>query len=223
MRPGPPIDAAGIVAHLRSLRNGRNIAGQTRFGITPSTERLGIAIPVLRKIARGRRRDHGLALSLWASGIHEARILASYVDDPDRVSARQMDAWARDFDSWDVCDQVCGNLFDRTPHAVAKAASWSCARAEFVKRAGFCMMACLAAHRRDLPDRVLAGFLPMIRREAHDGRNFVRKAANWALRVIGKRSPALRRAAVAEARRIARLGSPSARWIASDALRELGK
>ena len=95
--------------------------------------------------------------------------------------------------------------------------------AEFVKRAGFCMMACLAAHRRDLPDRVLAGFLPMIRREAHDGRNFVRKAANWALRVIGKRSPALRRAAVAEARRIARLGSPSARWIASDALRELGK
>jgi 3-methyladenine DNA glycosylase AlkD len=145
------------------------------------------------------------------------------VDDPALVTERQMDAWARGFDSWDVCDQVCSNLFDRTPHAVARAAAWSARRPEFVKRAGFAMMACLAVHRRDLPDRVFLGFLPIIRREAHDGRNFVMKAANWALRQIGKRNGRLRRAAVAEALRIARLGAPSARWIASDALRELGK
>jgi 3-methyladenine DNA glycosylase AlkD len=115
VRPGPSIDATEVIAHLHSLRNSRNIAGQSRFGITPATERLGIPIPVLRGIARDHRRNHGLALALWASGVHEARILASYVDDPARVSARQMDAWARDFDTWDVCDQVCGNLF--RPHA----------------------------------------------------------------------------------------------------------
>lgn len=223
MQPHPASGAPGVIARLRSLGSRRNAAGQRRFGITPRTELLGIPIPVLRRIARAHRGDHGLALALWASGVHEARILAAYVDDPARVSARQMDAWARGFDSWDVCDQVCGNLFDRTARAQAKAAEWSRRRATFVKRAGFSMMACLALHRADLPERVFLGFLPMIRREAGDGRNFVCKAANWALRQIGKRSPRLRRAAVAEARRIARLGSPSARWIASDALRELGK
>ncbi len=216
------MDRAQLVAHLRSLRSGANAAGQRRFGIAPRGEHLGIAIPVLRQIARDHRRDHALALGLWASGIHEARILAAYVDDPERVTGRQMDAWARDFDSWDVCDQVCGNLFDRTPHAPAKAEAWSARRAEFVKRAGFTLMACLAWHRDDLPDRLFLGFLPLIRREAADGRNFVRKAANWALRQIGKRSPALRRAAVAEARRIRRIDAASARWIAADALRELG-
>lgn len=223
MQPHPASGAPGVIARLRSLGSRRNAAGQRRFGITPRTELLGIPIPVLRRIARAHRGDHGLALALWASGVHEARILAAYVDDPARVSARQMDAWARGFDSWDVCDQVCGNLFDRTARAQAKAAEWSRRRATFVKRAGFSMMACLALHRGDLPERVFLGFLPMIRREADDGRNFVFKAANWALRQIGKRSPRLRRAAVAEARRIARLDSPSARWIASDALRELGK
>jgi 3-methyladenine DNA glycosylase AlkD len=217
------MDTSGIIGRLRSLGSSRNVTGQRRFGITPRTFQLGVPIPELRRIARPHRRDHALALALWSTGIHEARILAAYVDDPARVTARQMDAWARGFDSWDVCDQVCSNLFDRTPHAAARAAAWSARRATFVKRAGFTMMACLAVHRCDMPERVFLGFLPMIRREAHDGRNFVMKAANWALRQIGKRSPRLRRAAVAEARRIARLGVPSARWIASDALRELGK
>jgi len=217
------MDTSDIIARLRSLGSRRNVAGQRRFGITPRTVHFGVPIPRLRRIARDHRRDHPLALALWSTGVHEARILAAYVDDPARVTRRQMDAWARDFDSWDVCDQVCSNLFDRTPHAVAKAAAWSARRALFVKRAGFAMMACLAAHRRDLPERVFLGFLPAVRREARDGRNFVMKAANWALRQIGKRSPRLRMAAMAEARRIARLGAPSARWIASDALRELGK
>jgi hypothetical protein len=133
--PRRSMDKSGIIARLRSLRSRGNVAGQRRFGITPGTEQFGIAIPVLRGLARAHPRDHGLALELWASGIHEARILAVYVDDPIRVSAGQMDAWARDFDSWDVCDQVCGNLFDRTPHAVAKAVSWSGRRAEFVRKA----------------------------------------------------------------------------------------
>jgi 3-methyladenine DNA glycosylase AlkD len=211
----------GIIVYLRSLRNPGNIAGQLRFGITPKTEHLGIGMPVLRGIARAHRRDHALALGLWASGIHEARILAAHVDDPFRVTALQMEAWARDFDSWDVCDQVCGNLFDRTPLAVGKAALWSGRSPEFVKRAGFALMATLAWHREDLPDRVFRGFLPLIRREASDDRNFVRKAVNWALRQIGKRNPALRRAAIAEARRIQGIDSRSARWIAADALRDL--
>jgi 3-methyladenine DNA glycosylase AlkD len=222
--PGrPAMDAPALVDRLRSLGSSRNVAGQRRFGITPRTVQLGVPIPELRRIARSHRRDHALALSLWATGVHEARILAAHVDDPARVTGRQMEEWARGFDSWDECDQVCGNLFDRTYHAVAKARAWTRRRGEFAKRAGFVLMACLAAHRRDLPESVFLRFLPLIRREAGDGRNFVRKAANWALRVIGKRSPRLRRAAVAEARRIALQGSPSARWIASDALRELGK
>src|SRR5208282_4691478 len=203
------MDVQAIIARLRSLGSRRNAAGQRRFGITPSALQLGVPIPELRRIARPHRRDHALALALWSAGIHEARILAAYVDDPARVTRRQMEAWARGFDSWDVCDQVCGNLFDRTPHAAAKAAAWSARRREFTKRAGFALMAGLAVHRRDLPDRVFLRFLPLIRRQAGDGRNFVRKAANWALRQIGKRSPRLRRAAVAEARRIARLGTPS--------------
>jgi 3-methyladenine DNA glycosylase AlkD len=217
------MDPSELIDVLRSLRNSRNARGQLRFGITPSTEHLGIPIPVLRRLARGHTGDHLLALGLWSSGIHEARILSAYVDDPERVTPRQMDSWARDFDSWDVCDQVCGNLFDRTPHAVGKALAWSSRRFEFVKRAGFALMASLAWHRKDLPDRVFSEFLKRVGQEAGDGRNFVRKAANWALRQIGKRSPALRRSAVAEARLIARQGSPSARWIAADALRELGK
>jgi 3-methyladenine DNA glycosylase AlkD len=217
------MDTSDVIARLRSLGSRRDVAGQRRFGITPRSVHFGVPVPRLRRIARDHRRDHPLALALWSTGIHEARILAAYADDPARITRRQMDAWACGFDSWDVCDQVCSNLFDRTPHAVAKAAAWSARRAPFVKRAGLATMACLAAHRRDLPERVLLGFLPAVHREARDGLNFVMKAASWALCQIGERSPPLRRSAMAEARRIARLGAPSARWIASDALKELGK
>ena len=160
------MDLSGIVSHLRSLEDRRTIEAMRRFGIKPRSKPLGISIPVLRALARAHRNDHALALGLWASGLHEARILAAYVDDPARVTGRQMDSWARDFDSWDVCDQVCGNLFDRTAHAVAKAVSWSGRRSEFVKRAGFALMASLAWHRKDLPDRVFVDFLALVRREA---------------------------------------------------------
>lgn len=217
------MSAQELIAHLVSLENPSNVAGQRRFGITPTTRHLGVSIPVLRKLARAHRRDHALALALWDSGVHEGRILAAFVDDPAAVTRRQMDRWAADFDSWDVCDQVCGNLFDRTPFAIEKALAWSAREREFVKRAGFVLMAACAVHCKELDDAVFKNLLPIIERESDDDRNFVRKAVNWALRQIGKRNPALRRAAIAQARVIARRESRAARWIAADALRELGK
>jgi 3-methyladenine DNA glycosylase AlkD len=214
--------AAELIAHLRSLRNERNIEGQRRFGIHTSAEQLGISVVTLRAIARAHRRDHALALELWASGIHEARGLATIVADPRQITRRQMESWARACDNWAVTD-ACAFLFDRTPFAEEKAHAWSARRAEFVKRMGFSVMAGMAVHRKELPDEVFLRFLPAIAREATDERNFVKKAVNWALRQIGKRNPRLRRAAIAEAKRIARLDSRAARWIAADALRELRK
>jgi 3-methyladenine DNA glycosylase AlkD len=210
-----------LIGHLRSLKNPVNIAGQRRFGITPKTEQLGIGIPVLRQLARAHRKNHPLALELWASGIHEAQLLAAFIDDPAKVTCAQMNNWSRDFDSWDVCDLTCGNLFDRTPFALKKADQWTRHKSEFVKRAGFVLMAAMAVHDKNLSDDIFQGFLPIIRREATDERNFVRKAVNWALRQIGKRNPRLLRAAIAEANAIAKIESRDARWIAADALREL--
>jgi 3-methyladenine DNA glycosylase AlkD len=212
--------AAEIIAQLRALRCQRNIEGQRRFGITPRVEQLGIPAPVLRGIARLHRRKHEIALSLWASGIHDARVLATIIEDPKQVTRGQMERWVRDCDNWGVTDALAF-LFDRTPFAEAKAHAWSGRRAEFVKRTGFALMAGMAVHRKELPDEVFLAFLPVIAREATDERNFVKKAVNWALRQIGKRNPRLRSAAIAEAKRIKRLDSRAARWIAADALREL--
>ena len=212
--------ATEIIAHLRSLRNPRNIEGQRRYGIASGSEQLGIAAPTLRGIARAHRRDHALALGLWASGIHDARGLATLVADPARLTRNQADRWARDCDNWAQTDALAF-LVDRTPFAEAKAHAWSARRAEFVKRTGFSVMAGMAVHRKELPDEVFLRFLPVIAREANDERNFVKKAVNWALRQIGKRNPKLRRAAIAAAKKIHRIDSRSARWIAADALREL--
>jgi 3-methyladenine DNA glycosylase AlkD len=213
--------AAELVDALRARRNARDAAGQRRFGIRPAGEHLGIRAPALRELARPHRRDHALALALWDTGIHEARIVAALIDDPRRVTRRQMDAWARDCDNWGATDACCCVLFDRTPYAVERARRWSARRGEYVKRCGFVLMAGMAVHRKELPDDVFLAFLPVIRREAWDGRNFVRKAVNWALRQIGKRNPRLRRAAIATARQIRQQNTPAARWIAADALREL--
>jgi 3-methyladenine DNA glycosylase AlkD len=209
-----------VLARLRSLARPGGREGMARFGI--ATERaLGVRIPDLRRLAREIGRDHGLALRLWRTGVHEARILASMVDDPARVTERQMETWARSFDSWDVCDQVCMNLFDRTPFAHAAAARWARREDEFVKRAGFALMAALAVHDAAAEDRRFVRFLPLIEREAVDDRNFVRKAVNWALRQIGKRNDRLRREAVRVARRLAEGEPGPARWVGRDALREL--
>jgi 3-methyladenine DNA glycosylase AlkD len=208
---------------LKRLRDGAQPdakANLERFGIT-ARQTYGWSIPALRELARETGRDHTLAQQLWATGILDARILASLVDEPDRVTPRQMEQWARDFDSWAVCDACCSNLFDRTPYAHVKVRAWSGRKEEFVKRASFALMAALAVHEKDGDDDTFRAFLPLVEREAGDARNFVKKAVNWALRQIGKRNPALRAAAIASAERIAAQGSPSARWIASDALKEL--
>lgn len=211
--------ASELIDQLRAAGSPVNVAGMARFGINP-TGTLGVSIPTVRALAKGVR-SHALAEELWQSGIHEARLLASMVDDPTAVTEDQMERWALDFDSWDVVDQVCSNLFDRMPFAHAKALEWSAREEEFVKRAGFVLMACLAMHDKSAPNSRFLEYFPAIRREATDPRNFVKKAVNWALRGIGKRSRALNADAVELARELVQSSSPVTRWIASDALREL--
>jgi 3-methyladenine DNA glycosylase AlkD len=212
--------ARGIVRSLEQTGDGSRLQSMARYGIDTSRA-VGVSVTELRRIARGLGRDHELAAALWASGVHEARILASLVDEPARVSEAQMDAWVADLDSWDVCDGVCGNLFDRTPFALAKAVEWSAREPEFEKRAGFALMAWAAVHRKDLPDSAFGSLLPVIREGATDDRNYVKKAVSWALRQIGKRSLGLNTRAIRTAERLERMDTRSARWIASDALREL--
>lgn len=214
------MNPASILRRLRSLGSRRNIEGMARFGIR-GKKVLGVPKPALDRLARSIGKDHALALGLWATGVHEARILAALIDDPAQTTSAQMEKWVKGFDSWDLCDACCGHLFDRTVFAVRKARSWSRRKREYEKRAGFVLMAGLAVHDKHAPDRLFLSFLPVIRREAGDGRNFVRKAVNWALRQIGKRNHRLNRAAIREARYLVKLPSSSARWIASDALREL--
>jgi 3-methyladenine DNA glycosylase AlkD len=209
-----------VLQQLNGLGDRTRLVGMARYGIA-TDKALGVPVPELRALAKTLGTDHELAISLWDSEIHEARLLASMVDDPERVTEAQMEAWVHDLDSWDVCDQVCGNLFDRTRFAFRKAVEWSGREDEFVKRAGFVLMAVAAVHRRDVDDTTFEVFLPLIRAEATDGRNYVKKAVSWALRQIGKRGPELRRRAIETASQIRRLDSRSARWIAADALREL--
>lgn len=212
--------ADDLVAELRALGDPKNVAGMARFGIRPNRA-LGTGMAPLRKIARRVGRDHALARDLWATGIHEARILAALVDEPDRVTPSQMDRWARAFDSWDVCDQACSNLFDRTPHAWDKAHEWATREAEFEKRAAFALVAATARHAKGSPDAPFLAFLPVIRAASTDERNYVKKAVSWALREIGKRNAKLRAAAVAEARALAASDDRAARWIGKDTLRDL--
>jgi len=209
-----------IIKKLKSLNNPENVAGMARFGINPNNT-YGVSIPTLRKMAKETGKDHSLAQELWASRIHEARILAGFVDDPKLVTAEQMENWVKDFDSWDICDQVCSNLFDRTSFAHKKAIEWSSREEEFVKRAGFVLMAALSVHDKRAVDDEFLIFLPIIKRDATDERNYVKKAVNWALRQIGKRNSTLNKKAIETAKEIQKLDSRSARWIASDAVREL--
>jgi 3-methyladenine DNA glycosylase AlkD len=210
----------GVLTELRALADPARLPGMARVGI--NVERaIGVAIPHLKKLGRRLGPDHGLALDLWSTGIHEARILASIVDDPPAVTREQMDAWVTDFDSWDLCDQVVGNLFDRTSFSVPAARAWTKRDEEFVKRAGFTLIATRAVHDRTAPDRAFTTWFPTIRRGATDDRNYVRKAVSWALRQIGKRNLALNAAAIAQAETLAASTVTSVRWVGRDALREL--
>jgi len=214
------VEVEEIIRKLKALSNPEAVKGMARFGINPRNT-FGISIPNLKNLAKEIGKNHKLALNLWQTGIHEAKILAGFIDDHRQVTEEQMEKWVNDFDSWDVCDQVCGYLFDKTPYAYPKACEWSEREEEFVKRAGFVLMACLAVHDKKAPDEKLEAFLPVIKREATDERNYVKKAVNWALRQIGKRNLYLNGKAIEVAEEISEIDSKSARWIAADALREL--
>ena len=209
-----------ILRELRRRGSPKAREGMSRFGIQ-TNKALGVSIPQIRDLAKKVGTNHELAQQLWMTGIHEARILASMVDDPAKVSEGQMDKWALDFDSWDVVDGCCGNLFDKTRFAIGKAHEWSKRKEEYVKRAAFVLMAELAVHDKKASDQIFLDFLPVTVREASDDRNFVKKAVNWAVRQIGKRNAALNAAAIRTCDEIAKSESRSARWIAADALREL--
>ena len=209
-----------ILGQLHALADESNLPGMARFGIQIGG-RLGISIPHLRKIAKETGIDHELALALWGTAIPEARILASMVADPAQVTGAQMDSWVRDFNSWDICDQVCSNLFDKTPFAWDKISEWAADEREFVRRAGYVMIACLAVHDKSAPDQAFTALFPIIKTGAADLRSFVRKAVNWAIRSIGKRNLALNKAAVALSKDILSIDDKTAHWIARNALREL--
>jgi 3-methyladenine DNA glycosylase AlkD len=213
-----PLDQ--VLAELRPAADPSRRPGMARVGINVDRA-LGVSIPNLRKLGRRYRTDHVLALALWGTEIHEARILASMVDDPAEVTQGQMEDWVADFDSWDLCDQVCSNLFDSTPFAKEKASEWARRPEEYVKRAGFTLIAAFAAHDRTSPNCSFTEWFPVIHRGASDERNYVKKAVNWALRGIGKRNLVLNAAAIAEAEILSASEYPSARWIGRDALREL--
>jgi len=205
---------------LRKLGTKRNIDGMARFGIVAKVV-YGVSKPKMDKIARRIGKDHQLALELWGSGVHDARILAGLIDVPAEVTTNQMNQWVLDFDNWDVCDGTCCHLFAFANSAWDCAIAWTKRTPEFEKRAGFALLAYLAYRDKTAKDAQYKRVLPLITREANDDRNFVRKAVNWALRNIGKRNLRLNRAAIQTATRIQRLDSRSARWIAADALREL--
>ena len=214
------ISVESVLAEMRTKRNPKAVEGMARFGISAEGT-LGLSVPFLRSLAKRIGKDHELSKGLWESGVHEARILAALVDDPRRVTESQMEKWVADFDSWDVCDACCGNLFERTPFAYKKAVDWSRREGEYVKRAGYVLMAELALHDKKAPDQAFIEFFGAIERGSTDPRNFVKKAVNWALRQIGKRNPKLNGAALELAGKLAKKDSASARWVASDAIREL--
>jgi 3-methyladenine DNA glycosylase AlkD len=219
----PPADApdvGAVLAELKSLGSEKNRAGMARFGI--NTDRaFGVSIAAMTPLVRKYRRNHALAAALWESGYHEARILAAFVEEPDKVAKAQMNAWAADFDSWDVCDQVSMRVFAKTPYVADRVTRWAKDEREFVRRAAFATIAGYAVAAKDADDAAFLAFLPLIEAHATDARNFVRKAVNWALRQIGKRSAGLHAPALALARKLASSDDKAARWIGSDAAREL--
>ena len=208
-----------IIKDLESQRNEKNLAGMARFGIETS-KAFGIKLPVLRNMAKQYKKDHDLALALWETGYHEARLLAIFIDDPKKVTEQQMESWISDFNSWDICDQATA-LFDKTPYAVPKVFEWAERQPEFEKRAAFAMIAWMAVHLKKETNQFFLDFLPLIENHSCDERNYVKKAVNWALRQIGKRNKELNKLALNSAYAIFKKDCKSAKWIARDAIREL--
>ena len=209
-----------VLAELKSMGDPQAAAGMARYGIK-ADRALGVSIPGLQSLAKKIGKNRKLAEDLWSSAIHEARILACMIDDPQQITADRLERLVNEFDSWDLCDQCCNRLFSKTPFARQKALAWANRPEEFVKRAGFVLMAVLAVHDKKAADKQFDPFFERIKKEAIDERNFVKKAVNWALRQIGKRNMSLNRKAIAVAEEIQQFESKTARWVASDALREL--
>lgn len=197
-----------------------NRDGMARYGIV-AKKVFGVSMGTMKTLAKKLGRDHDLALALWETGWYEARILTSFVDEPKRVTASQMDRWARDFDNWAICDSLCFHLFDKTPHAWSRIEQWSTRKDEFVKRASFALLAAVALHDKKAPDQPFIESLELIRKAASDERNFVKKGVSWALRSVGHRSPATHAAAIETGQRLAASANPTERWIGKDALRDL--
>jgi len=209
-----------VLEELKSMEDPSCVAGMARYGIR-SEKCYGISMKKLMAIKHRVGKNHELAAGLWDSRIHDARLLACLIDDPKLVTEAQMNRWVKDFDNWAICDGCCGHLFGKTPFAYRKAREWTMRKEEFVKRAGFVLVATLTVHDKKAEDEAFLAFLPSILESSTDERQYVMKAVNWALRQIGKRNPRLNREAVRIAERIHKKDSRSARWIASDALREL--
>jgi 3-methyladenine DNA glycosylase AlkD len=214
------MDEREVLRWLERHGSRRTVEGLARYGIV-APRAFGVPVGSLLRLAKELGKDHALAASLWASGWYEARMLAAMVDDPQKVTRKQMNAWAAAFDSWAICDTVCWHLFDKTPFAWEKAREWSRSPLEFVKRAGFAMMAGQAGHNKTATDAQFQALFPVIEKGARDERNFVKKAVSWALRRIGRRNLALNAAALAVARRLAVSKEASCRWVGKEALREL--
>jgi 3-methyladenine DNA glycosylase AlkD len=211
-----------ILKELKKLASPEAKAAQEYFGIT-GTKNYGLRTPQMRKFAKQIGTNHSLALQLWKSEIHEARHVAIFIADAEEVTEKMMEQWMKDFNAWDIVDNCCGTLFDRTPFAFEKAMQWTKRKKEFEKRAGFVLMAELAVHDKNSPDKMFEQFFPYLIAESNDDRNFVKKAINWALRQIGKRNERLCRKAISIAKEIQKKNDPASRWIAADALRELEK
>jgi 3-methyladenine DNA glycosylase AlkD len=209
-----------VLDKLNEKAKSDQLEGMARFGIV-GDQRMGVSVPDMRKIAKEIGKDHQLALELWDTGIPEAMIVAGMVAEPDKLTEIQMEDWVVDINSWDVCDQVCMNLFEKSSYAEQKIYEWSEREEEFVKRTAFALIACLAWHDKDASDQEFTKYFPVIKNGSTDDRNFVKKAVNWALRNIGKRNINLNKAALQVAREIQAVDSKSARWIASNAIREL--
>jgi 3-methyladenine DNA glycosylase AlkD len=214
-------DPKEVLARLERLGSRRFAAGMTRFGIVTELRVLGVQSGPLKTLAKALGKDHALAAALWKTRCFEARMLAALVDDPQRVTPAQMEAWAAAFDNWAICDAACFHLFDKSPHAWRMARRWSSSRHEFVKRSSFALIASLALHDKQAEDARFLKFLPLVEKGARDERNFVKKGVSWALRGIGKRSPALHAAGVELATRLARSDEAAPRWVGKDALRDL--
>jgi 3-methyladenine DNA glycosylase AlkD len=209
-----------IVEKLKSKANPDNLKGMARYGIS-TANRLGNSIPFLRELAKEIEKNHKLALELWKKGIDETRILASMIGEEDKLTEDQAEKWVVDFNSWDVCDQVCMNLFKKLPFVEKKIKEWSKREEEFVKRAAFSLIACIAVYDKEKPDNEFIKFFPLIKRAASDERNYVKKAVSWALRNIGKRNKNLNKEAIKFAKKLEKTDSKSAKWIAKDTLRDI--